>query len=702
MNVTEPDSTGKVPEKINRAFELHQKGLLAEAEAIYRSILRIEPQNASALHLMGVIEIQVGRPKNAVNLIKEAVAQSPNVPSYYSDLGLAYQELKLWHDAVYSYNSAIDLDPQYADAYSNRGNALQELKLYEEAIVNYDKAIQLNPNFPAAYSNRGLALHGLKQYAEAIQSYEAAIGLRPSYAKAYSNLGLTLQELKELDVAVESYETAIRLDCNLAEAYANLGSAFKEQKQFSSAISNYQKAIELKPKNDYWFGMMLHLKMLVCDWENIELDLEQVSQKIQNKEKVSPCFPLLALPIELAQQKIAAEIFTNDKYPYVQDLGPVHHLGATEKIRIGYYSADFHNHATTYLIAQLFELHDQSQFEIFVFSYGPDIKDEMRLRLSSAVNHFIDVTSLSDKAVAQLSRDLGILIAVDLKGLTQDTRLGIFSFRAAPIQVSYLGYPGTLGAEYMDYLIADKHLIPDISQQHYSEKIAYLPHSYQVNDRKRVISNRSFSRQELGLPEGSFVFCCFNNNFKITPEVFDSWCRILKAVPSSTLWLFAENEMATVALTKEAEKRGIPRARVVFASRISNADHLARYKMANLFLDTWPCNAHTTASDALWAGVPVLTYQGESFAARVASSLLMAIGLPELVTSSALEYESLAIELATNHAYLNQLKEKLEKNRLSTPLFDASQFTKNIEKAYLHMNSRYQKGLKPDHIDIEN
>ena len=351
-------------------------------------------------------------------------------------------------------------------------------------------------------------------------------------------------------------------------------------------------------------------------------------------------------------------------------------------------------------MAGLFELHDKEKFELFAFSFGTDTKDEMKVRVSQAFDQFINVTGLSDLEVAQLSRNLGIDIAIDLKGLTQDTRLGIFSYKAAPIQVSYLGFPGTLGADYIDYLIADKTLIPAECKQHYSERIVYLPNSYQVNDRRRAIAPIQFTKPELGLPEDAFVFCCFNNSFKITPDVFDTWVRVLKAVDASVLWLLQDNPTAAMNLQKEAALRGLNPARLVFAKRMGLPEHLARHKMADLFLDTLPCNAHTTASDALWAGLPVLTCMGESFASRVAGSLLNAIGLPELITQTSEDYEALAIELATKPSKLQSIKAQLAANRLTTPLFDTSLFTQHIEAAYEKMYERYQADFLPEHFEV--
>ena len=411
-------------------------------------------------------------------------------------------------------------------------------------------------------------------------------------------------------------------------------------------------------------------------------------------------FSVFALPSSLDLQRKASEIWVNAKCPPSGALEKISKLSPHQRIRIGYFSADFHNHPVAFLMAELFERHDRSKFELIAFSFGPDTDDDIRRRLKVAFDKFIDVRNMSDRDVALLARSLEIDIGVDLKGFTEDARTNIFAMRAAPIQVNYLGYPGTMGADYIDYLIADPMLIPASHQSHYTEKIVYLPNSYQPNDRKRQISDKAFTRSELGLPQQGFVFCCFNNNYKITPDVFDSWMRILAHVEGSVLWLLEDNEIAARNLKKEASVRGIDPDRLVFAPRMALADHLARHRMADLFLDTLPYNAHTTASDALWAGLPVLTQIGETFAGRVAASLLNAVHLPELVTTTRDDYEALAIELATNPAKLASIKQKLADNRLTTPLFDTELFTKHIEAAYTTMYERYQADLPPDHIHV--
>jgi predicted O-linked N-acetylglucosamine transferase (SPINDLY family) len=402
-----------------------------------------------------------------------------------------------------------------------------------------------------------------------------------------------------------------------------------------------------------------------------------------------------------ALQRRAAEIWVRERCPTNPMLPAIPKRARDERIRIGYFSADYHDHATSYLIAGMFEMHDRSRFEVIAFSFGPDSSGAMRARIKAACDEFIEVRDKSDSEVALLARDLQIDVAVDLKGFTDGNRVGIFALRAAPLQVSYLGYPGSLGANYMDYLIADHTLIPQESRRHYTEKIVYLPGSYQANDAKRAIADRAFTRAELGLPAAGFVFCCFNNNYKIMPDTFDRWMRILERVPGGVLWLLADNPTAVANLRREAARRNVSPERLVFAGRIDLPEHLARHRAADLFIDTWPCNAHTTASDALWAGLPVLTCAGEGFASRVAASLLTAIGLPELIVSTADHYEELAVQLATDRQHLTEIKQRLAENRLTAPLFDTQRYTLQIEAAYTKLYERCQANLPAEHIHIE-
>jgi len=754
---------------LQNAIALHQQGQLGQAEAIYRQLLEIDPANADALHLLGVIAHQTSNHKNAVDMISHAIRINPQVSIYYSNLGNALQELKQFDAAVASFNKAIALKPDFAQAYYNLGNSLQELKQFDVALVSYDKAIELKPDYSEAYSNRGNTLQELKQfdaavasfnkaialkpdfaqaysnrgnvmlelkqfdaavasfdkaialkpdYSEAysnrgnvmlelkqfdaaVDSFDKAIALKPDYSEAYSNRGNVMLELKQFDAAVASFDKAIALKPDFAQAYSNRGNTLQELKQFDAALVSYDKAIELKPDTDYLLGIRLHIKMHLCDWQNFERNVSELSLKIQSHFKASSCLPVLALPIGLTEQRQAAETWSTDKYPYNPSLGLILKSVSKSKIRIGYFSADFHTHPVSFLSVGLFEHHDKSKFELIAFSFGPETKDEIRSRIKNAFDKFIDVRKKSDKEVAALSRELGVDIAIDLGGYTENCRTGIFSFRAAPIQLSYLGYLGTMGAEYYDYLIADSTLIPQEYQSFYSEKIVYLP-SYQVNDNKQNIPQVALSREELNLPNDGFVFCCFNANYKITPSTFNGWMRILNAVQGSVLLLYTDISTAVKNLKMEAEKRGVDPERLIFGERLIRTQYLARCISADLFLDTLPYNAGATASDALWAGLPVLTCMGDSFASRYAASMLFAIGLPELVTETQAEYEALAIELATNPIKLKSIKDKLENNRLTTPLFDTALFTKHIETAYSKMYEQYQDDLPSDHIYIHD
>ena len=651
--------------QLNTALSLHQNGQLAEAEAIYKDMLRSAPNNFNALHLLGVIAAQKNEHQSAIYLISEAIRiNSSDARSHYN-LGFSMQKLRQFESALTNYNQAIRLDPNYAIAFSNRAAIFKELHQLDNALVNYNQALILNSLSAEDYSNRAVILTVMRRFEEAVNDCLQAIRIQPNFSKAHYNLGVVFTEMKRPEDAVSAFSTAL----------------------------------SLQPDYEYLISLQ-HTQMKLCIWRDFHTTLNKLNQIIDSQHNFSSAFSILALTDSLSVQRKSSYILNFYKNPAMSSLGPILKRARQKKIRIGYFSADFHNHATAYLMAELFERHDKGKFELIAFSFGPQTNDVMQLRVSQAFDQFIDVASMSNLEVAQFSRELEIDIAIDLKGLTQDSRLGIFSFKAAPIQVSYLGYPGTLGVDYIDYLIADKTLIPKTSIHHFSEKIVYLPNSYQVNDRHRLIASTHFTKQELGLPKDAFIFCCFNNNYKITPDVFDSWVRILKAVDSSVLWLLQDNSTASMNLQKEAANRGLDPTRLVFAERMALPEHLARHKAADLFLDTLPYNAHTTASDALWAGLPVLTCIGESFASRVAASLLNAIGLPELITETRVDYEALAIELATNPSKLKEIKEKLAQNRLTTPLFDTVLFTKHIEAAYTLMYERYQADLTPESIEV--
>ena len=666
----------------------------------YELAIASKPAYTEAYYNRGNVLRQLGRLEAACDSYARAAELRPSYTEAQLNCARLLQELGRFAAAVQSYDLALLHQPDCAEAYFNRALSLSELKQPDAALDSYNQALALRPDYVEAYLNRGILQKQLKQLEAAIESYDRALSLKPDCTQAYINRGNALALLKRSEAALDSYDQALAHQPDYADAYYYRGIVLQEIKRLVEAVSSYQQALALKPDYPFLHGILLYTRMYICDWQAAENQIAELALKLERGENASPPFHILGVIGSLSLQRKVAEIWISQMHPAQPIAEPIPPRVSQGKIRLGYYSADFHNHATAYLMAQLFEEHNKQQFELIAFSFGPEVKDQMRTRVAAAFDQFIDVRNLSDREVVELSRRLGIDIAVDLKGFTQDSRTGIFTLRAAPVQVSYLGYPGTLGSSCMDYLIADGTLIPEHSQTHYSEKIVYLPHSYQVNDAKRAIAEKTFTRKELELPDSGFVFCCFNNNYKITPETFSGWMRILKKVEGSVLWLFENNPVAAENLRKQAVIRGVASERLIFARRMSPAEHLARHRAADLFIDTLPYNAHTTASDALWAGLPVLTCMGEAFASRVAASLLNAVNLPELITVTQAQFEALAIELATDPARLKQLRDKLQQNRLTAPLFNSRLFARNIEEAYMQMHRRYRAGLPPAPIRV--
>ena len=567
----------------------------------------------------------------------------------------------------------------------------------EQARACFINSLKVDADFFEALHDLGTTHALLGDLNESLASYAKALSIRNDVPQLFFNFGRLYDELKRPHLALENYSEAIRLEPNFANAWCNKGTTLCDLKKYDEGLACFKKALELDPDINFVLGDIIHVKMKCCEWVELPSFINNIQKKILSRDKVISPFPLLSLIDDPSLQKICAEIYTETKYPFNQILGEIPKRPRQERIRVAYFSADFRNHPVSFLTAELFELHDKGRFEIIAFSYGADDKSAIRKRLKNSFTQFIDVRTLSDKEVAQLSRKLNVDIAIDLGGYTAENRTSIFSFRVAPIQVSYIGYLGTMGSEYIDYLISDRTIIPEDSKDFYSEKIAYLP-SFQANDSRKKISKKLFTRSNLGLPDSGFVFACFNNNYKILPDIFQCWMQILKSTPESVLFLYAENESAKNNLLNKAAANGIASERLVFGLRLPPEEYLARYQLCDLFLDTAPYNAGTTCSDALWAGLPVLTLMGKSFASRVAASLLTAIDLPDLITTTLEEYQVLAIELAENPNKLSELKDRLAKNRLTSPLFNTLLFTKSLESVYDEMMGRYWLGLPPDHI----
>ncbi len=684
--------------KFRQALADENKGHLAEAERLYEEVLAIQPSYVDALHKLAGLALQTRRTERGAELIAQAIKISPAVAQAHANLGYALSTLQRYDEALASYNTAIELKPDFADAHYSRGVILDALKRPEEALASFEAAIALRPDHIVALNNRGVSLTELKRHKEALASLDQALAQEPRYVQAHSNRGIALNDAKRFDEALAAFDAALALAPDFASAHYGRAVTLNEMRRAPEAAESYARASALDPDAPFLLGKLVHMKMAICDWRDFERDTLVLAERTLHGDKVSPPFQLLAVVDQPLLHRKAAEIYARDALPLQAVLPPIAKRPRRQRIRVAYFSADFHDHATAVLMAELFERHDRARFELSAFSFGPYSDDPMRKRLVRSFDRFLDVRARSDREVAMLAREREIDIAIDLKGYTGDERHPIFAYRAAPIQASYVGYPGTMGVPFMDYLIADPTLIPESHQSLYAEKIAYLPRSYQPNDTRRVVAETVFTREELGLPKSGFVFCCFNNNYKIVPETFDSWMRVLQAVDGSVLWLLEDNETARANLCGEAQARGVDAKRLVFAPRMNLPRHLARQRVADLFLDTLPYNAHTTASDALWVGLPVLTLAGTAFAGRVAASLLNAAGVPELVTTTRAEFEQRAIELATTPRMLSAINMKLAANRRNAPLFDIQRLTKDIEGLYAAMYDRYQADLPPDHI----
>jgi len=662
---------------IFQAIGQYEHALVMMDEAIRQS-----PESADFHFNKGNIFLETSRFPEAVAAFLQAIGEGADFPEVFYNSAMALSALGEDAPALHMIDRAIEKNGAVHLFHYNRALYLEKLGRDHDALMAYQQALVCQPDHADSYFNAG-CLHLKLSHAElARECFASCVALEPTSAEPHNNLGNALHDLRRYPEALHSFEQALKFKPDYAEAFNNKGNVLKDMKRLDEALACYEQALAIKPDYEYLPGMVLHMKMFMCKWEGHAQELQALLAGIEAGQKVALSFPVLGLSDRADVQRRAAEILGEDKYPEQDALGPCLPRAVRDKIRVGYFSADFHNHATAYLMAELFEKHDRSRFEVLGFSYGHVQEDEMRARLLKGFDQFHEVRHLADVDIARLSRSLGVDIAVDLKGLTQDHRLGIFAYRAAPVQVSYLGYPGTTGVPYMDYVLADRVVIPEESQQYYSEKVVYLPDSYQVNDSQRKIANRVFSRSELGLPEAGFVFCSFNNNYKITPQVFGCWMEILKAVPGSVLWLLQDNQWAMENLREQAQRHGVAPERLVFAERMALPEHLARQRAADLFLDTFPCNAHTTASDALWAGLPLLTLAGQAFASRVAASLLNAVGLPELVCRSLPEYQALAIGLALDESRLIKIRMRLNGNLLSSPLFDVERFSRSLEHKF--------------------
>jgi predicted O-linked N-acetylglucosamine transferase (SPINDLY family) len=723
---------------VARGLALHQAGRLGEAEALYRQVLALEPRHAAALTMLGTVQAQRGNAAEAAKLFEMSLEADPRQFNTHYNRGIVLAELKRFDEALASYDRAIALKPDHPVILSNRGNVLAELKRFDEALASYERALALKADYPDALFNRGMVLAGLGRHEEAVDSYDRALAIRPDDARAhfhrgnalvelgrnnlaldsynraialdpddplvFNNRGNALAELCRHQEALESYDRAIALKPDYVETLINRGVALSELKRYQEALESFERAVALQPNTprsaSYAQSSIACARLNLCDWRSCESTIEEVVSRALAGENVALPFDSYILKDSAELHYQCARAYARDRYP-----GLPHPLWKGERyahhrIRLAYVSFDFREHVLAHQIAGAIEHHDRTRFETTALSLYPGAVDAMQNRLRSAFECFVDVSGLSDLEAARLIREQETDILVDLTGYTRGGRMGLFARRPAPIQVNF-NCPGTTGADYFDYIVTDRVVVPPEHHPYYSERVVYLPDTFQANDSSRSIAGRTPSRREAGLPEEGFVFCSFNNSYKFRPFVFDIWMRLLLKIEGSVLWLRGGGPTVADNLRREARARGVEPERLIFAPFVERMeDHLARHRLADLFLDTLPYNAQTTASDALWAGLPVLTCLGGALPGRVAASVLAAAGLPELVTRSLEDYQALAISLAREPERLRRIRDRLARNRLSYPLFDTARFTRHLEAAYEQMRRMHQQGEAPRHFSV--
>ena len=744
----------------DQAIALHQQGRLAEAEQLYVQVRRLAPGHVNACYLHGVIQHDRGQFALALNSLDAALASNPRMPAALLYRGLCLEALNRDSDALASYGKAIALQPDMVEALGNRANllcrmdraghaladcyaalkynpnfvpalfskglALAQMGRIAEALGFFDRTLQLAPDFAIAHAPRGAALHalgrsadalaayerapldfdtlsgigkvlhGMERYPEALAAYDGALKIKQD-ATVHNNRGGALQNMRRMQEARAAYDAALALEPNHTEALNNRATLLWQHfRDREAALADREKLLSLDPNHEYGLGHLILLRLTGGDWQGFEALKEKADAGVRAGKHVVRPYIFQAISSSPEDLQRCSRIYTAQRHPA---LPAVWRPRQNQKIKLGYLCGEFREQATSFLAAGLWEKHDKSRFELFAFDNDRGDGTAMRARIEASFDHMTPIAHLGDDAAAAAIAEAGIDILVNLNGYFGLPRMGVFARKPAPIQVNYLGFPATLGAPYMDYIIADRIVIPEQEAGFYDEKIAWLPDSYQANDNARIIGADT-SRAAHGLPDGAFVFCNFNQSYKLLPETFDSWMRILAAVPESVLWLWDNNPAFMKNLRREAEARGMEPSRLIFAPTAGHADHLARLTLADLALDQLPYNAHTTASDALWAGLPLVTQRGTAFPGRVAASLLSAIDLPELITENSADFEARAIALAQNPGELAALRAKLAANRGTAALFDTPRYTSNIEAAYQAMFDRFQRGEKPESFSV--
>jgi protein O-GlcNAc transferase len=656
--------------------------------------LESQIQSAASLY-------ESGRLNAAKKLLKACIARHPEGFDAFRMLGFIAGQQNDFKSAAQYLKIAVELRPTFVEGWYYLAKALTLLQRSKDALACLDKAIQLFPQFFEALHDRGLVLYTLRRFDEAAQSLYAACALQPNSPEAWMNLALALAAQHKFIKAIECYTRLLQLTPKNVEALKNLGLAYASNSQYAEAITAFEKVVAIDPGLEYARGYLLYLKLNVADWSNLNEETDLLQKDIDSGKACIDPFALTVISKSEKDQLTAAQLCASQ---FVQPALNAGKKGAEQGkiIRLAYLSADYHAHATAVLMMEIFKKHDRLKFHVIGISYGPDNRSDMRQELETAFDEFIDVRDKNDLETAMLIRDLKVDIAVDLKGYTRDMRPGILAYRPAPIQVNYLGYPGTMGADYIHYLIADRFVVPEDSERFYAEHIVVLPDSYQPNGKNRMAKKIALTREDVGLPESGFVFCSFNNTQKNNPDMLDIWTELLKQLPDSVLWMMSTSGLFETNILSEVKKRGIAPHRIIFAKRVPLEEHLARISLADLFLDSLPYGAHTTASDALWACVPVVTCVGTTFPGRVGQSVLQALEMPELITYSLTEYVDLALTLATNRDKLDAIRRKLALKIESAPLFQPDRYVAHLEWAYTEMHRRHNAAMSPEKIKVPN
>ena len=691
------------------AIAYHQLGDLDRAVVAYQKEIALKPGSAEAYYNLGNTFKEQRLCDEAISCYRRAASMNPMlVEAFYNQASILEKKAR-FDEAIACLKQCIQFKPDWAEAHCNLGNLSKQLGFLDDAISHHQKAIHLKPELDEAHNNLGNAFKDQGSFSKAITCYRKALHIHPGNAEVYSNLGVTYAEADRMAEATGCFQKATQLNPQFTEAHNYMGVVLAEQGRRDEAIDCFQKAIEIKPDYAEAYSYLIHQLQHTCNWRSLKICSERLDELNRQTGEgkpffVEPPFISMARHSDLCRNLTISKAWSRKITQPLQNVKLSFSFKTRRqkkrKLTVGYLSSDFHDHATAHLMLSVFGLHNREYFKINCYSYGPGDQSNYRQQIIDQSDQFIDIRELSHIDAARRIYEDKVDILVDLKGHTKGARLSISACRPAPIQAHYLGYPGTIEADFIDYFITDRVVTPEDHGPYYSEKLVFLPHCYQVNDHQQEIASRDWNREALGLPEQGFVFSSFNLPYKIDSVMFDCWMRILKQVPNSVPWLFSDSGSARCNLRQEAADRGVDPDRLVFAHKIEKSEHLSRLKWADLALDTRIVNGHTTTSDSLWAGVPVIALQGSHFASRVSSSILHAVGLSELVAHRLEEYEKIAVQLASRSSELKAVRRKLNINRLEKPLFDTTRFVRNLENAYSEMWRIFLEGRAPTQIEV--